>query len=102
MQKFEWDENKNKSNLLKHVASFEEGRETFEDPNGVSFLGNSPTEARFVRIGKTTSRILLAVVFTLRKTIVRIISVRSPRKKEVRAYLENSLSNQDDENNKHN
>ena len=98
MAEFQWDQNKNRSNLQKHGATFEEGKETFDDPNGVTFIGNSTSEARFIRIGKTASRILLAVVFTVRKTIVRIISVRSPRKNEVKSYLENSLSNKDDEN----
>jgi len=98
MTDFEWDNDKNLSNLKKHGAAFEEDRETFDDSNGVTFLGNSTTEARFIRIGKTASRVLLAVVFTVRKAIVRIISVRSPRKKEVQSYLENSLSKQDDKN----
>lgn len=99
MAEFEWDTGKAESNKSKHGASFEEGKETFNDPNGITLLGNSALEARFVRIGKTASKILLAVVFTVRKAVVRIISVRNPRKKEVETYLENSLSNQDDENN---
>jgi hypothetical protein len=99
MAKFEWDEGKNKSNRAKHKVSFERGAETFDDPNGVFYVSGSKSEPRYIRVGKTTAKVLLAVVFTLRNTIVRIISVRSPRKREVKSYLENSLKQQHDESN---
>jgi len=97
MANFEWDEDKNQSNQQKHKVSFERGAETFDDPNGIFLAGNSGTESRFIRIGKTAAKVLLAVVFTLREAVVRIISVRSPKKSEVKSYLESSLNNQSDE-----
>jgi uncharacterized DUF497 family protein len=97
MPKYEWDENKNKSNQQKHSISFEKAKEVFEDQNAVEFRGNSSTEFRIMRIGKTLSKILIAVVYTLRSVSIRIISARQASKEETKAYLENSLSKQSDD-----
>ncbi|MBV6426181.1 MAG: hypothetical protein KIPDCIKN_00692 [Haliscomenobacter sp.] len=96
MLKYEWDENKNKSNQQKHSISFEKAKEVFEDQNAVEFRGNSSTELRIMRIGKTLSKILVAVVYTLRSISIRIISARQASTEETKAYLENSLSKQAD------
>jgi uncharacterized DUF497 family protein len=56
MLKFEWDENKNKSNREKHSISFETAKEVFQDENAVELLGNASTELRIMRIGKTVSK----------------------------------------------
>jgi len=97
MPKYEWDENKNKSNQQKHSISFEKAKEVFEDQNAVEFRGNSSTEFRILRIGKTLSKILIAVVYTLRSVSIRIISARQASKEETKSYLENSLSKQSDD-----
>jgi uncharacterized protein len=97
MPQYEWDENKNKSNQQKHSISFEKAKEVFEDQNAVEFRGNSSTEFRIMRIGKTLSKILIAVVYTLRSVSIRIISARQASKEETKAYLENSLSKQSDD-----
>lgn len=97
MLKYEWDENKNKANLQKHSISFERAKEVFEDQNAVEFRGNSSTEFRILRIGKTLSKILIAVVYTLRSVSIRIISARQASKEETKSYLKNSLSNQADD-----
>jgi len=97
MLKYEWDENKNKSNQQKHSISFEKAKEVFEDQNAVEFRGNSSTEFRILRIGKTLSKILIAVVYTLRSVSIRIISARQASKEETKSYLENSLSKQSDD-----
>lgn len=94
MLKFEWDEDKNKSNRAKHSLSFEKAKEVFEDENAIEFRGNVSTELRIIRIGKTVSKILIVVVYTLRTAVIRIISARQANKKETKAYLENSLSKQ--------
>lgn len=100
MSKFEWDESKNRSNQLKHSISFEKAKEVFQDENAVEFLGNSSTELRIIRIGKTFSKLLIAVVYTLRAVTVRIISARQASKQEIKSYFENSLSKQaEDESN---
>jgi len=94
MLKFEWDEHKNQSNKIKHSISFEKAKEVFEDDNAIEFRGNSTSELRILRIGKTLSKILIAVVYTMRSTAIRIISARSASKKETKSYLKNSLSKQ--------
>jgi uncharacterized protein len=94
MLEFEWDENKSKSNRAKHSISFEKAKEIFHDENAVEFRGDSSTELRILRVGKTFSRILIAVVYTIRSAVIRIISARQASKKETKAYLENSLSKQ--------
>ena len=33
---FEWDENKSKENLRKHVVSFEEAKTVFNDPSSIT------------------------------------------------------------------
>jgi uncharacterized protein len=97
MPKYEWDENKNKSNQQKHSISFEKAKEVFEDQNAVEFRGNSSSELRIMRIGKTLSKILITVVYTLRSVSIRIISARQASKEETKSYLENSLSKQSDD-----
>jgi hypothetical protein len=97
MPQYEWDENENKSNQQKHSISFEKAKEVFEDQNAVEFRGNSSTEFRIMRIGKTLSKILIAVVYTLRSVSIRIISARQASKEETKSYLENSLSKQSDD-----
>lgn len=94
MNKFEWDENKNRSNKAKHKVSFEKAVEVFDDKNAVEFQAKSDTELRILRIGKTLSSVLLAVVYTVRLSALRIISARSARKEEVRSYLETNLPKQ--------
>ena len=64
------------------------------DENAVEFRGNSPDELRVIRIGRTLSKLLIAVVYVVRLTVIRIISARQANKKEIKSYLENSLSKQ--------
>ena len=99
MPEFEWDEHKNESNKKKHFISFEKAKEVFEDKNAVEFQGNTTSELRILRVGKTLSRILIAVVYTIRSTAIRIISARSASKKETKSYLEHSLTKQSQDEN---
>lgn len=101
MPEFEWDEHKNRSNLEKHLISFEKAKEIFQDENAVEFRGNSSKELRIIRIGKTVSKIIIAVVYTIRNAAVRIISARQARKKEIKAYLEHSLTKQSEDESEH-
>ena len=45
-------------------------------------------------VGVTFGKVLLAVIYTFRATVVRIISARTPRKAEIKDYLENGLTQQ--------
>ena len=51
--KFEWDQNKAASNLLKHGVSFDEAKTVFNDPIYVDFYDpdHSYNEHRYIIIG---------------------------------------------------
>ena len=94
MMKFDWDESKNKSNQAKHRLSFDSAKEVFQDEKSVEFRSDSSSELRILRIGKTLSKILIALVYTIRAASICIISARQARKEEIKVYLEHSLSKQ--------
>jgi len=78
---FEWDENKNKSNIKKHGVSFDDAKRVFDDPNRVTLFdeGHSHTEDRYSCVGYVDDGIL-TVRFTLRDTTIRIIGAGYWRK----------------------
>ncbi len=80
---FEWDVNKNNRNINKHGLSFETGKNVFEDKNRIDFPDDRKDykEDRRITIGKIFE-ILHTVVYTLRKNVTRIISVRRSKKNE--------------------
>lgn len=80
---FEWDENKNLKNREKHKIGFEEAKTIFDDPNSIELEATDRNgEYRIIRIGKTTTRFILLVLYTIRGLIVRLISARQASKKE--------------------
>jgi uncharacterized DUF497 family protein len=70
---FEWDEQKNLENQLKHGVSFEEAQEAFLDPNLriIRDLDHSQSEERWYCLGKV-ERGILTVRFTFRDEKIRI------------------------------
>ena len=93
MLKFEWDENKNQTNIKKHGVSFEEASSVFNDPNTLILSDDvhSDVEDRFILIGFSYKYNLLVVCHCYRQNdeIIRIISARKATKNETREYLEN-------------
>ena len=86
---FEWDEDKSNANLAKHGISFDDASEVFYGP--VIVRGsNRNNEERWIAIGKSHDRIV-AVIFTRRNDLIRIISARHPRPDEERAYRDASM-----------
>ena len=85
--KFEWDENKNKSNQDKHGIDFNDAKEVFEDNNRKTSpdLRQNYGEDRWITIGKILD-IIIVVVYTVRNTAYRIISARYAKKKERKFY----------------
>lgn len=63
--KFEWDENKKKSNFKKHGIWFEESETIWADHLSIEFFDpdNENNEDRFIRIGHSTRENILLVVF---------------------------------------
>ena len=85
---FEWDEEKNGSNLEKHGIDFETAMLIWEGPV-VEKVSNRRDygENRFVVFGMVDNRVL-AVVYTWRDNRCRIISARKANRNERRAYRE--------------
>jgi uncharacterized DUF497 family protein len=87
---FEWDEDKSRANLRKHKVSFEEARTVFYDPLSITVADpkHSIGEHRYVDIGRSTKGEILVVVYTERRSKIRIISCRKATKLERRVYEE--------------
>lgn len=93
MIKFEWDEEKDWSNYLKHGIFFEEAKVIWTDSNAIEFLDeyHSQNEDRYIRIGMNIKFGLLMVVFCERENeIVRLISARKATLPE-RVFYERQL-----------
>ncbi len=98
MSKFEWDEHKNQSNQEKHGISFERAKDVFEDEDAIAYPGYTKDgENRFLLIGKVLGKFIIAVVFTVRRQIYRIISARQAQKLEIKDYLVNKFDHHDNE-----
>ena len=86
---FEWDEKKNNSNKKKHGVDFIHIKGVFNDPNKVIItIENSEEkygEKRKLIIGAMID-IIYTSVYTMRKTVYRIISARIASKKERNTY----------------
>ena len=86
--KFEWSDEKNKSNIQKHNISFEEAKEVFLDPMQISKLDYrfDYFEERWITLGATTKEKILVVANMFfdedGKEIIRIISARQANQKE--------------------
>ena len=87
---FEWDRQKAASNLAKHGVSFEDAATVFGDPLGrvVADPRHSSEEERFVLLGFSRDKRLLAVMFVDRGESIRIISARVATRRERRDYEE--------------
>ena len=83
--KFEWDPEKSRSNQEKHGIDFESARELWSDVNRIEIRAPYPVEDRYIMIGKIRARLWTAI-YTLRKGVVRIISVRHSRRREAVLY----------------
>lgn len=89
--KFEWDENKNRINRLKHGISFEEAATVFYDEYAILFddPDHSQDEDRFLIIGTTKKERICIVSHCYRgqNNTIRIISARKATKTERKAYI---------------
>ncbi len=81
---FTWDEKKRQVNIAKHKIDFEDAIAIFEGPVFVR-RSDRDAEQRFIAIGEAGSRIV-AVAYTVRGEVYRIISARRGRKDEARDY----------------
>jgi len=85
---FEWDEEKAKENLRKHKVRFEEAKTVFNDPSSITIYDShhSSGEHRYIDIGCSSKGRILVVVYTERRSNIRIISSRRATKSEWGVY----------------
>lgn len=85
---FEWEDDKARSNAVKHNISFEIACETFFDPFlRVEDASVDDDEQRDANLRMTVDRRLLYVVFVMRDdNVIRIISVRKAVAEERNRY----------------
>ena len=89
---FEWDEQKDTANRLKHGVSFYEAQYAFADPHRiiVEDIQHGKTEKRFFCIGRINNAIM-TVRFTMRGATIRIIGAGYWRKGKKLYEQENKL-----------
>ena len=88
---FEWDEEKNRANRIKHGVWFEEAETVFEDEQARVFRDeeHSDSEDRFLILGMSHARLLIVShCYRRDDEVVRIISAREPSNKERAVYEE--------------
>ena len=87
---FEWDEDKNSTNIQKHGISFMEAMTVFDDDNALykPDFDHSQDEARFIILGMSVNPRLLVVCHCYREsdTVIRIFSARKATKSESDQY----------------
>lgn len=87
---YEWDSDKNETNIKKHGLSFEEILDVFNDPffiEKVDVEHSTLEEERLIGLGNINGIVILVTVFTERERI-RIISSRLATKEEEAFYYE--------------
>ena len=86
--RFEWDEAKRQSNLLKHGFDFVGVEEVFEGVT-VTMLDDrfEYEEQRFITLGLLRGRVVV-IVHTETPEVIRIISVRKATKNEESSYFQ--------------
>ncbi len=84
---FEWDDAKAESNLAKHRVPFDYAIRVFLDAARVDFDASRSTDGEVRRkvVGEIGGR-LYSVVYTLRDTVIRLISARRANAKEEYFY----------------
>ena len=87
--KFQWDEEKARSNSKKHGVELADSVAVFEDEMALTIEDPAAEgEQRFVAVGRAFTGQLLTVVYTLRGKEIRIISVKPATRQERRDYEE--------------
>ena len=86
---FEWDDEKEKINIIKHGIDFTTAARVFKDENRLELYdeAHSDFEDRYITIGLIDEiAYLVMVVYTEREEAIRLISARKATQKERRMY----------------
>jgi uncharacterized DUF497 family protein len=85
--KFEWDEEKRKSNLSKHGFDFVDAQDVFK---GVTFTFEDDrfdySENRFITLGMLMD-VVIVIAHTEQNDVIRIISMRKATKNEQKLFF---------------
>lgn len=89
MNRFEWDEDKNRANIRKHGVSFAKAQKIFNGPV-FSWLDDRIDygEDRYITLGVVDGIAVLVVVHTDEDNVTRIISARPASKQERKKYYD--------------
>ena len=88
---FEWDDEKEKINIIKHGIDFTTAARVFKDENRLELYdeAHSDFEDRYITIGLIDEvAYLVMVVYTEREEAIRLISARKATQKERRMYYD--------------
>lgn len=87
--RFDWDETKNQTNILKHGIDFLDVIEMFDQPM-LTFLDRRVEygEERWVAIGALKSAFAVVVYTERLGDVIRLISARRATRKEAKRYVE--------------
>ena len=87
MVEFEWDDEKDKINRGKHGVTLADGISVFGDNKRSTRVDKrfDYQETRYETIGLVDGRVYV-VIYTMRKTTIRLISVRKANKREQKRY----------------
>jgi len=84
---FEWDENKRRSNIMKHGLDFVRADLLFSGPVMETETRTVEGELRWLATGMIDD-LTVTVVFTRRSGVIRLISLRRARRGEKKRYHE--------------
>ena len=82
---FEYDPAKSASNRVKHGVDFEDAQSLWRDPSLIEVDARLDTEPRSLAIGRIGLKHWTAV-YVYRGGVIRIISVRRSRRREIDIY----------------
>lgn len=85
---FEWDSGNLDKSYLKHGILPKETEEVFIDNESIVLpdIKHSQKEERYIIVGKSLNKLNVFVVFTFRRSKVRVISARKMHREEVERY----------------
>jgi uncharacterized protein len=85
---FEFDPAKSAANKVKHGIDFVEAQAIWQDEDRIEQAAKSDAEVRQLTVGRLGD-LAWCAVYTFRRDVVRLISVRRARDEEVKAYERN-------------
>ena len=84
--KFDWDQAKDEQTFKERGLRFQQATALWDDPQAIELATDTAHETRILKIGMLPDSKLYTAVFTPRDDLIRIISFRRSRDKEVSVY----------------